>query len=67
MEGDFILNLLNNVTFPVAACIILGAQFKKMLSYHKEEIDRLSSIIDRNTDSINTQKEILLIIKERIE
>jgi len=52
MDYGTITQLIGSLGFPIVAC---GAMFWKMnkeCSDHKEEVDRLSSVIEKNTDAI---------------
>ena len=47
-----IVELLQNVGFPVAACIYLAWRGPLESKQHKDEVDKLSEVIEANTLAI---------------
>ena len=47
-----IVELLQNVGFPVAACIYLAWRAQLESKQHKDEVDKLSEVIEANTLAI---------------
>lgn len=52
MDTGSIVDLIQNVGFPVAACIYLAWRAQLESKQHKEEVDKLSSVIESNTLAI---------------
>lgn len=52
MNGMNIVELLQNVGFPVAACIYLAWRAQLESKQHKDEVDKLSEVIEANTLAI---------------
>ena len=50
IDVNGIVQLINGVGFPIAACIALFYQNWKERDAHKEEVDKLSTVIASNTE-----------------
>lgn len=66
MELEAITNLVSNVAFPIACCVILFVSNHKQYERYRDDTERLRDTVDRNTQAIQEQKEILISIKERL-
>lgn len=49
MDGMSVIELIQNVGFPVAACIYLAWRGQLESNQHKQEVDKLSDVINTNT------------------
>lgn len=52
MDINSIVQLVQNVGFPIACCVALFWQTNKLTAQHKEEVDALREALDRNTQII---------------
>lgn len=50
--SNFIMELISNNLFPIAACAALFWKLNKSDTDHKEEVDKLSGVIQNNTNVI---------------
>lgn len=63
---DFIVSLVSNVSFPIAACVIIWINSRKQQEAYREDIEKMRATVDRNTEAMTAQKELLCVIKDRI-
>jgi preprotein translocase subunit YajC len=49
MEVNEVLNIISNVGFPIAVCVVLFYYMNKQNEKHKQEIDKLSETLQGNT------------------
>ena len=52
MTGDFVLQLLGTVAFPICMCLIMAWYVKYQLDQHRSEMSEFSKAIDANTQVI---------------
>lgn len=63
--SNFIIELISNNLFPIAACAALFWKLNKSDTDHREEVDKLSSVIQNNTTVITRLVERMEIENER--
>lgn len=51
-----ITNLISNVGFPIAMCLVMLYYAKKQQDSHKEEMEHLRQSLDNNTEAIKELK-----------
>lgn len=56
-EIQIIQTMISSIGFPIVACIFLYKQNCNQAEQHKQEIDRLSAVIENNTLSITKMYE----------
>ena len=56
-EIQMIQTMISSIGFPIVACIFLYKQNVNQAEQHKQEIDRLSQVIENNTLSITKMYE----------
>ena len=56
-EIQMIQTMISSIGFPIVACIFLYKQNVNQSEQHKQEIDRLSQVIENNTLSITKMYE----------
>lgn len=56
-EIQIIQTMISSIGFPIVACIFLYKQNVNQAEQHKQEIDRLSQVIENNTLSITKMYE----------
>lgn len=49
MNVDSAMQIIANVGFPIACCIMLWMQMQKSDELHKEEVEKLRDVISDNT------------------
>lgn len=65
MDPAQAVSIISNLGFPIAVCCFLGYYYVKSEQAHKDEIDKLSGVIEHNTlavqhmaDAINSNKAV---------
>lgn len=64
MEVNEILNIISNVGFPIAVCVVLFYYMNKQNEKHKQEIDKLSETLQGNTKVLT---ELCTLIKTLVK
>lgn len=64
MEIDSVTNIISNVGFPVAMCLLLFYYMERQNERHKQEIDKLNETLQGNT---NVLTELTTLIKSFIQ
>lgn len=59
MDMNLILQAISTVGFPICACGALFWLFNKLESEHKQEVNSLREIIERNTEALIELKDIV--------
>jgi hypothetical protein len=59
MDMNLILQAISTVGFPIFACGALFWLVNKLESEHKQEVNSLREIIDRNTEALIELKDIV--------
>jgi len=59
MDMNLILQAISTVGFPICACGALFWLVNKLESEHKQEINSLREIIERNTEALVELKDIV--------
>lgn len=53
---NVITNLISNVGFPIAMCLVMFFFLRKQQDAHKEEMEHLKQSLDNNTEAIRELK-----------
>lgn len=64
MEANEIVNIISNVGFPIALCLVMFYYMNKQNEKHKQEIDKLSETLQNNTKVLT---ELCTLIKTLIK
>lgn len=64
MEVNEIVNIISNVGFPIAVCLVMFYYMNKQSEKHKEEIDKLSETLQGNTKVLT---ELCTLIKTLVK
>lgn len=64
MDANEIIQLVSNIGFPIAMCVILFFYMTKQNDKHKEEIDKLSETLQGNTKVLT---ELCTLIKTLVK
>ncbi len=64
MEVDSVTNIISNVGFPVAMCLLLFYYMERQNERHKQETDKLNETLQGNT---NVLTELTTLIKSFIQ
>lgn len=64
MDANEIIQLISNIGFPIAMCVILFFYMTKQNDKHKEEIDKLSETLQGNTKVLT---ELCTLIKTLVK
>lgn len=64
MDANEIIQLVSNIGFPIAMCIILFSYMTRQNDKHKEEIDKLSETLQGNTKVLT---ELCTLIKTLVK
>lgn len=64
MEANEIVNIISNVGFPIAVCLVMFYYMNKQNEKHKQEIDKLSETLQNNTKVLT---ELCTLIKTLIK
>lgn len=59
MDINVVVQLISNVGFPIAMCILMYIRMSKESEQHKAEIEKLSEAISNNTIVLEQLKTIL--------
>lgn len=54
MDLNMITQLIGGLGFPIFMCIVLTKELKEERNAHKEEVEKLSNVIENNTIAITT-------------
>ena len=58
--------LVNNVGFPVAMCILLLGIIVYLIKSHKEENEKTNAAISKITEAVNANTQVMTVLKEKI-
>lgn len=64
MEVNEIVNIISNVGFPIAVCLVMFYYMNKQSEKHKQEIDKLSETLQGNTKVLT---ELCTLIKTLVK
>lgn len=64
MEVNEIINIISNVGFPIAVCVVMFYYMNKQSEKHKQEIDKLSETLQGNTKVLT---ELCTLIKTLVK
>lgn len=64
MEVNEIINIISNVGFPIAVCLVMFYYMNKQSEKHKQEIDKLSETLQGNTKVLT---ELCTLIKTLVK
>lgn len=64
MEAQEITNIISNVGFPIAVCLVMFYYMNKQSEKHKQEIDKLSETLQGNTKVLT---ELCTLIKTLVK
>lgn len=64
MDAGAVTSLISGVGFPIAMCLMLLYVYLKSNEEHKEEIGKLSAVIQENTAVISDVKTMLSTVLE---
>lgn len=64
MEVNEIVNIISNVGFPIAVCLVMFYYMNRQSEKHKEEIDKLSETLQGNTKVLT---ELCTLIKTLVK
>lgn len=64
MGANEIVNIISNVGFPIAVCLVMFYYMNKQNEKHKQEIDKLSETLQNNTKVLT---ELCTLIKTLIK
>lgn len=64
MEVNEIVNIISNVGFPIAVCVVMFYYMNKQSEKHKQEIDKLSETLQGNTKVLT---ELCTLIKTLVK
>ena len=61
--GNFIINSIGAVGFPIVMCLIIFCYLNEERKSHKEEMDTLSKTIEENTKAILELQDLCKFLK----
>lgn len=53
MEIATVTELIGSIGFPIAMCLLLYYRMEKQDEQHKEEMDKITSALNNNTQALN--------------
>jgi len=59
MESDAIMQLIGSLGFPIAMCLMIFWYLMKETESHKEEVNMLRDVIQKNTEALIELKDKL--------
>lgn len=65
-DFEILFNFISNVSFPIAACVMIWISSRKQYERYREDVEKLRTTVESNTEAMNAQKEILVVIKDRL-
>lgn len=65
-ELTAILDSVSNVAFPIAACVILWYGNREQIKQYREDVSNMRNTVEKNTQTIETLKEIMRELRDRL-
>lgn len=62
-----LVQLFGNGFFPIIMCVVLIYGIYKFVLMHKDEVEQLTEVINKNTDVINGMKLTVQQLSDRLE